>query len=66
MLIHCECTSLWFDVFYLIEFLRTWRQQEMAIAFTWLLLQRRIPIPASCIRTYADFLIHDDIELRKV
>ena len=38
----------------------------MAIAFTWLLLQRRIPIPASCIRTYVDFLIHDDIELRKV
>jgi hypothetical protein len=38
----------------------------MAMAFIWLLLQRRVPIPSSCIRTFVDFLIHDNIELRKV
>ncbi|CAF4255170.1 unnamed protein product, partial [Adineta steineri] len=26
----------------------TWRQQEMTMAFIWLLLQKRIPIPSSC------------------
>ncbi|CAF1622524.1 unnamed protein product, partial [Adineta ricciae] len=44
----------------------TWRQQEMTMAFIWLLLQRRIPIPASCIRTFVAFLIHDNVELRKI
>ena len=32
----------------------------------WLLLQKRVPIPLSCIRTFVDFLIHDNVELRKV
>ncbi|CAF3512541.1 unnamed protein product, partial [Rotaria sordida] len=44
----------------------TWRQQEMAMAFIWLLLQKRIPVPSSCIRTFVDFLVHDNVELRKI
>ncbi|CAF3535441.1 unnamed protein product, partial [Rotaria sp. Silwood2] len=44
----------------------TWRQQEMAMTFIFFLLQNRIPIPSSCIRTFVDFLIHDDIVLRKI
>ncbi|CAF2908164.1 unnamed protein product, partial [Rotaria sp. Silwood2] len=46
--------------------LLTWRQQEMAMAFIWLLLQNRVPIPPPCIRTFVDFLVHDNIELRKI
>ncbi|CAF4504295.1 unnamed protein product, partial [Rotaria socialis] len=46
--------------------LLTWRQQEMAMAFIWLLLQKRVPIPSSCIRTFVDFLVHDNVELRKI
>jgi hypothetical protein len=49
-----------------MQYLRTWRQQEMTIAFLWLLLQKRIPLPSSCVRTFVDFLIHDNTELRKV
>ncbi|CAF4971511.1 unnamed protein product, partial [Rotaria sp. Silwood1] len=44
----------------------TWRQQEMAMAFIWLLLQKSVSIPLSCIRTFVDFLVHDNIELRKI
>ena len=38
----------------------------MTIAFIWLLLQKRVPIPSSCIHTIVDFLVHDNVELRKV
>ncbi|UJR35822.1 hypothetical protein I4U23_028569 [Adineta vaga] len=44
----------------------TWRQQEMTMAFIWLLLQRPIALPSSCIRTFVDFLVHDNVELRKI
>ncbi|CAF4273501.1 unnamed protein product, partial [Rotaria magnacalcarata] len=46
--------------------LLTWRQQEMTMAFIWLLLQKRVPMPSSCIRTFVDFLVHDNVELRKI
>ena len=46
--------------------MRTWRQQEMAMAFIWLLLQKHVPMPLSCIRIFVDFLVHDNVELRKV
>ncbi|CAF3944922.1 unnamed protein product, partial [Rotaria sp. Silwood1] len=38
----------------------------MAMAFIWLLLQKSVSIPLSCIRTFVDFLVHDNIELRKI
>ncbi|CAF3366761.1 unnamed protein product [Rotaria socialis] len=43
----------------------TWRQQETTMSLMWLLLQKRVPIPSSCIRTFVDFLVHDNVELRK-
>ncbi|CAF0841748.1 unnamed protein product [Rotaria sordida] len=43
----------------------TWRQQETAMAFLCLLLQRQIPIPSSCIQTSVNLLVHDHSELRK-
>jgi hypothetical protein len=45
---------------------RTWKQQKITMSFLCLLLQKYVPIPSSCIRTFVDFLIHDNIELRKV
>ncbi|CAF4314779.1 unnamed protein product [Rotaria socialis] len=44
----------------------TWRQQETTMSLMWLLLQKRVPIPSSCIRTFVDFLVHDNVELRKI
>ncbi|CAF4636892.1 unnamed protein product [Rotaria sp. Silwood1] len=43
----------------------TWGQKKMALSFLCLLLQKHVPIPSSCIETCLDFLIHDNIELRK-
>ncbi|CAF1001262.1 unnamed protein product [Rotaria sordida] len=43
----------------------SWRQQEMAMSFLCLLLQRYVPVPSSCIHTCIDLLVHDHIELRK-
>ncbi|CAF3301587.1 unnamed protein product, partial [Rotaria sp. Silwood2] len=43
----------------------TWKQQKIAISLLYLLLQNRVPIPSSCIRIFMDFLVHDNIELRK-
>ncbi|CAF4961968.1 unnamed protein product [Rotaria sp. Silwood1] len=43
----------------------SWRQQEMAMSFLCLLLQKHVPIPSSCIHTFVDLLVHDNIELRK-
>ncbi|CAF5051949.1 unnamed protein product, partial [Rotaria sp. Silwood1] len=37
----------------------------MTISLLYLLLQNCVPIPSSCIRTFMDFLVHDNIELRK-
>ena len=45
---------------------RTWRQQETTMSLMWLLLQKRVSIPTSCVRTFVDFLVHDNVELRKV
>ncbi|CAF3619241.1 unnamed protein product [Rotaria socialis] len=42
-----------------------WRQQERTITFICLLLQRCVPIPLSCVRTFTDLLVHDNSELRK-
>ncbi|CAF0736207.1 unnamed protein product [Didymodactylos carnosus] len=44
----------------------TWRQQEMTMSFMWLLLQRRVPLPLPCIKTFVDLLVHDNVELRKI
>ncbi|CAF3510050.1 unnamed protein product, partial [Rotaria sp. Silwood2] len=44
----------------------TWRQQETTMSLMWLLLQKRVPIPLSCVRTFVDFLVHDNVELRKI
>ncbi|CAF4800212.1 unnamed protein product [Rotaria sp. Silwood1] len=37
----------------------------MTISLLYLLLQNCVPIPSSCIRTFMDFLVHENIELRK-
>ncbi|CAF3500880.1 unnamed protein product, partial [Rotaria sp. Silwood1] len=44
----------------------TWRQQETTMSLMWLLLQKRVPIPLPCIQTFVDFLVHDNVELRKI
>ncbi|CAF3689421.1 unnamed protein product, partial [Rotaria sp. Silwood1] len=43
----------------------TWGQKKMAMSFLCLLLQKHVSIPSSCIETCLNFLIHDNIELRK-
>ncbi|CAF3673338.1 unnamed protein product [Rotaria sp. Silwood1] len=48
-----------------VETFMSWRQQEMAMSFLCLLLQKHVPIPSSCIHTFVDLLVHDNIELRK-
>jgi len=45
---------------------RTWKQQKITMSLLCLLLQKDVPIPSLCIQTFVDFLIHDNIELRKV
>ncbi|CAF0768198.1 unnamed protein product [Adineta steineri] len=47
------------------EDILTWRQQKMAISLLRLLLQKHVPIPSLCIKTFVDFLVHDNIELRE-
>ncbi|CAF1171345.1 unnamed protein product [Rotaria sordida] len=42
-----------------------WGQKKMAMSFLCLLLQKQISIPSLCIETCLNFLIHDNIELRK-
>ncbi|CAF4174719.1 unnamed protein product [Rotaria sp. Silwood2] len=42
-----------------------WKQQTISMSFMCLLLQKQIPIPLSCIRTFVNYLIHDNMELRK-
>ncbi|CAF1072340.1 unnamed protein product [Rotaria sordida] len=42
----------------------TWRQQERTVVFISLLLQKHVPIPSSCIRTFSNFLVHDNVKLR--
>ncbi|CAF5111576.1 unnamed protein product, partial [Rotaria sp. Silwood1] len=44
----------------------TWRQQETTMSLMWLLLQKRVPIPLPCVQTFVDFLVHDNVELRKI
>ncbi|CAF1508051.1 unnamed protein product [Didymodactylos carnosus] len=44
----------------------TWRQQEMAMSFMEILLQRRVPLPLSCVKIMIDLLVHDNVELRKI
>ncbi|CAF1489476.1 unnamed protein product, partial [Rotaria sordida] len=43
----------------------TWGQHQISMSLMCLLLQKRVPIPLSCIRTLVDFIVHDNIELRK-
>ncbi|CAF5124368.1 unnamed protein product, partial [Rotaria sp. Silwood1] len=43
----------------------TWGQQKIAMSFMGLILQKQVPIPLSCIRTFVNFTVHDNIELRK-
>ncbi|CAF3716099.1 unnamed protein product [Rotaria sp. Silwood1] len=43
----------------------TWKQQKISMSFMCLLLQKQISIPLSCIRTFVNYLIHDNMELRK-
>ncbi|CAF4399591.1 unnamed protein product, partial [Rotaria sordida] len=43
----------------------TWGQQKIAIGLLCLLLQNFVPISSSCIETFVDFLVHDNIELRR-
>ncbi|CAF0737581.1 unnamed protein product [Adineta steineri] len=47
------------------EDILTWGQQKMAISLLRLLLQKHVPIPSLCIKTFVDFLVHDNIELRE-
>ncbi|CAF1238427.1 unnamed protein product [Rotaria sordida] len=42
-----------------------WGQKKMAMSFLCLLLQKQVSIPSLCIETCLNFLIHDNIELRK-
>ncbi|CAF1453615.1 unnamed protein product, partial [Adineta ricciae] len=42
----------------------TWHQQKTMINFIAMLLQKRVPLPTSCIQTGMDLFIHDNIELR--
>ncbi|CAF3248683.1 unnamed protein product [Rotaria sp. Silwood2] len=42
-----------------------WGQQKMTMSFLCLLLQKYVPIPSSCIRTFVQFLVHDNSELRQ-
>ena len=51
---------------FLLGIFRTWGQQKITMSLICLLLQKHVPIPLSCIRTFVDFLVHDNIELRKV
>ncbi|CAF3935100.1 unnamed protein product [Rotaria sordida] len=44
---------------------KTWGQHQISMSLMCLLLQKRVPIPLSCIRTLVDFIVHDNIELRK-
>ncbi|CAF1560656.1 unnamed protein product [Rotaria magnacalcarata] len=44
----------------------TCRQQIMTMTFILFLLQKQLPIPLSCIRTIVDFLIHENIDIRKI
>ncbi|CAF3918247.1 unnamed protein product, partial [Rotaria sp. Silwood1] len=44
----------------------TWRQQETTMSLMWLFLQKRVPIPLPCIQTFVDFLVYDNVELRKI
>ncbi|CAF3979958.1 unnamed protein product, partial [Rotaria sordida] len=43
----------------------TWKQQKAIMSLLCLLLQKHIPISHSCIQTFVDFLIDDNMELRK-
>ncbi|CAF1377542.1 unnamed protein product [Rotaria sp. Silwood1] len=43
----------------------TWGQQKITISFLCLLLQKFVPISSSCIETFVEFLVHDNIELRR-
>ncbi|CAF2652171.1 unnamed protein product [Rotaria sp. Silwood2] len=42
------------------------RQQILIMAFIPFLLQRQIQIPLSCIRILVDFLIHENLDIRKI
>ncbi|CAF4464691.1 unnamed protein product [Rotaria sp. Silwood2] len=43
----------------------TWGQQKITISLLCLLLQKFVPLSSSCIETFVDFLVHDNIELRR-
>ncbi|CAF4762748.1 unnamed protein product [Rotaria sp. Silwood1] len=43
----------------------TWGQQKITISFLCLLLQKFVPISSSCLETFVEFLVHDNIELRR-
>ncbi|CAF1134879.1 unnamed protein product [Rotaria sordida] len=49
----------------LVDDILTWGQQKIAIGLLCLLLQKFVPISSSCIETFVDFLVHDNIELRR-
>lgn len=44
----------------------TWTQQKITMSLLCLLLQRNVLIPLSCVKTFVDFLVHENIELREV
>ncbi|CAF2108179.1 unnamed protein product [Rotaria magnacalcarata] len=43
----------------------SWGQKKIGMFLLCLILQKDVPIPFACINTCLDFLIHDNIELRK-
>ncbi|CAF3638419.1 unnamed protein product, partial [Rotaria sp. Silwood1] len=47
------------------KYFRTWKQQKSIMPLLCLLLQKNVSIPHSCIQTFVDFLIHDNMELRQ-
>ncbi|CAF4197699.1 unnamed protein product [Rotaria sp. Silwood2] len=44
----------------------TCRQQIIKMTFISFLFQKQVPIPLSCIRIVVDFLIHENIDIRKI
>ena len=44
----------------------TWTQQKITMSLLCRLLQRNVPIPLSCVKTFLNFLRHGNIEIRKV
>jgi hypothetical protein len=44
----------------------TWTQQKITMTLLCLLLQKNVSMPLSCVKTFVDFLVHENIKLRKV